>query len=93
MLNNTRQNYHHSKLPKPGEIGYLIDGYERYTNKPRFCHGQRQRYQVVSFPLIDSPSYRGHFFSLGIHTAFFQNLKTGKVERFSGFYFTPEDEI
>lgn len=76
-----RANVHHHKIPDVGKIGYLIGGYERYTNKPLYYRGWRQRWQVVGYPLNDNA------FGIGIHTAFFRNLQTGSVVRMSGFYF------
>ena len=75
MLTATRQNYHHSKLPKPGELG-TIRGLS--TVNPR------RRCIVESFPLTDSPDYR---YSLGIHTVTVRFLDNGERRRFSGFYF------
>jgi hypothetical protein len=74
---SAKTNFHHSKLPKIGEIGYLSFGCGRYMD------GERQRYQAVAFPLCDNVLP----YSFGIHTAFFQNLKNGKIRRASGFYF------
>jgi hypothetical protein len=87
MLNNTRQNFHHSKLPKIGDIGYLVkDHYVFGVNEPQYYRG-KQKYQVIGFPLCDGANYKGHFFSYGIHTAFFQSLKDGSIHRLSGMYF------
>lgn len=76
-------NIHHSKLPKIGEIGYLIEKYERYTNKPIYWHGRKERVIVDSFPLCDNVWPYSH----GIHTANFRYLGHGDVVRMSGFWF------
>lgn len=77
-----KANYHHSKMPKIGEIGYITSGTNRY-NETLFYKGLRQKYQVVAYPLNDNV----YPYSIGIHTAFFKNLRTNEVQRFSGFYF------
>jgi hypothetical protein len=81
----TITNRHHSKLPTLGAIGYLIAGHDRYGT-PHYHGGTRQRYQVEAYPLNDNVSP----YSIGIHTAYFRNLRTGSVIRMSGFYF---DEV
>lgn len=77
MLSGKRQDCHHSRLPKAGEIG-TIKGLESHGIDPlRKC--------IVShFPLTDSPDYR---YSMGIHTIFVRFLDNGEVRQFSGFYF------
>src|SRR5687767_14888355 len=70
MLNCKRQNIHHSKLPQPGEIGF-VQGLE--TDATRKC--------IVShYPLTDSPDYR---YSIGILTVFVRFLDNGEIRRFS----------
>ena len=67
-----RTNYHHSKLPKIGEVGFLRLPYQ----KPLKC-------RVAAFPLSDNVLP----YSIGIHTAFFQVFRNGLTVRASGFYF------
>lgn len=86
-------NYHHSKLPRPGEIGYLIGSYERFTNKPQFWQGKKQRCIVESYPLCDSLPWRGHFYSLGIHTVTVRFLGDNSRKQISGFYFVEENDV
>ena len=78
----TAANYHHSKLPKLGAIGYITNGTNRY-GEPLYWKGERQKYRVIAYPLCDNALP----YSLGIHTAYFQNLRAGEIRRFSGFYF------
>ncbi|MEO8391558.1 MAG: hypothetical protein ABI700_01065 [Chloroflexota bacterium] len=78
MLQGQRQNFYHSKLPKPGTIGQIIG--LPTVNARRKCI-------VIAYPLTDSPNYR---FSIGIHTLFVRFLDNGAVERFSGIWFEPE---
>jgi hypothetical protein len=84
-------NYHHSKLPEPGEIGYLIIGYDSLLHKPKFL--KKQRCIVESYPLCDNPQWRGHFYSLGIHTVIVRFLGDNSRKRISGFYFVNEGEL
>jgi hypothetical protein len=81
MLKSKRQNYHHSKLPEPGEIGYLVDYKGRFNEK--YYYGGKQKYQVIAYPLCDNVLP----WSKGIHTAYFKSLKNGKIIKMSGFYF------
>lgn len=82
MLNNKRQNFHHSKLPNIGEIGHITNGQNRY-GETLYINGLKEPYIVESFPLCDNVRP----YSFGIHTAHFRNLKTGERKQFSGFYF------
>lgn len=76
MLKGTRQNFHHSKLPKIGEIG-TIQGLSTVNSK-RKC--------IVShFPLCDNILP----YSIGIHTVYVRFLDNGEIARFSGFWFKP----
>lgn len=86
-------NYHHSKLPQPGEIGYLVMGHDRLLHNPLFWQGEKRRCIVESFPLCDSPQWRGHFYSLGIHTVIVRFLGDSSRQRISGFYFVNEGDI
>lgn len=82
MLKCKRQNIHYSKLPPLGAIGYLIKKYNRF-GEPEYFFGEKQKYQVIAYPLCDSVQP----YSMGIHTTYFQNLKTRRIEKMSGFYF------
>jgi len=82
MLKCERQNYYHSILPKPGSIGYLTSGMNRW-GETVYYHGEKQKYQVIAFPLCDNVLP----YSIGIHTAYFQNLNNGSIIKMSGFYF------
>jgi hypothetical protein len=74
MLHCKRQNFHRSKLPPPGTVGYIVG---LSTVNPRPC--------IVShYPLCDSTDY---CYSLGIHTVFVRFLDNGEIARFSGFWF------
>lgn len=75
MLKCQRQNFHHSKLPKPGTVGRIVG---LSTVDPR------RRCIVSHYPLTDSPDYR---FSIGIHTVFVRFLDSGEIRRFSGIWF------
>ena len=77
-----RTNYHHSKLPQIGAIGYLIEGYGRFGDI-RYWFGKRQKFQAIAYPLSDNVIP----YSVGIHTAYFRNLKNGQIVKMSGFYF------
>ncbi len=79
----TRTNVHHSTLPRLGAIGYLIEHIDRWGDV-RYWFGRRQRYQCVAYPVCDSADWR---YSRGIHTAWFRNLRNGKLVQMSGFYF------
>lgn len=74
MLNNRRQNYHHSKLPGLGEIGNIVG--LSTVNPKRKCI-------VEYFPLCDNILP----YSLGIHTVVVRFLDNGKTARFSGIWF------
>jgi len=78
-----RGNIHHSKIPSLGNIGYLILGTNQFGEK-KYFKGRKQKYRVVAFPLCDSCRP----YSIGIHTAFFEELKTKKLVQLSGFYFS-----
>jgi hypothetical protein len=79
MLKSSRQNVHHSKLPKPGEMGHIVG---LSTVNPR------RKCIVIAYPLTDSPDHR---FSMGIHTCFVQFLDNAEIRRFSGFWFESAD--
>ena len=79
-----RANYHHSKLPQPGAIGYI---HGLSTVNPR------RKCVVESYPLCDGAIWTNPrtkkpvVLSYGIHTVNVRFLDTGQVARFSGFYF------
>jgi hypothetical protein len=79
MLQCHRQNVHHSKLPKPGAVGYIVG---LSTVNPR------RRCIVTAYPLTDSADYR---YSVGIHTVFVRFLDSGEICRFSGIWFMEAD--
>ena len=83
---NTRQNFHHSKLPKLGAIGVLVSGHDRYLGT-RYLTGRRRRCIVESYPLCDNVRP----YSLGIHTCVVRFLDNGARKKVNGFYFQPED--
>jgi hypothetical protein len=77
----TKTNFHHSKLPKIGHIGQLIESYNRW-NEPRYLRGDKSKYRVIAYPLCDNILP----YSIGIHTVFAQRLSDGKIIRVSGMY-------
>ena len=77
-----KTNFHHSKLPSIGEIGYLIIERNRF-GECRYITPKKQKVECVAFPLSDNVLP----YSIGIHTAFFKNLSNGSILRASGFYF------
>lgn len=79
MLKGDRQNFHHSKLPKPGTVGYIV-------GLPAVK--MRRKCIVIAFPLTDSADYR---FSVGIHTVFVRFFDNGEIQRFSGIWFEPDN--
>lgn len=84
----TKTNFHYSKLPELGEVGYITEGKDR-LGRELYWMGQRQKFIVESFPLCDNVRP----WSVGIHTAIFRRLKDGVKFRFSGFYFKTPEEI
>ncbi len=74
MLQYQRQNFHHSKLPKPGEIGRIVG--LSTVNPCRKCI-------VIAYPLCDNV----HPYSIGIHTCWVQFLDNRDIQRFSGIWF------
>jgi len=79
MLTTTRQNFHHSKLPAAGAVGYIV-GLQRAEFKGKWI--------VESFPLTDSPDYH---YSYGIHTVNLRRLADNRQCKVSGFYFQEAD--
>jgi hypothetical protein len=82
-------NYHHSKLPRAGAVGYITNGTDRYGSV-LYWQGKKRKCIAESFALCDSPQYRGVYYSYGIHCVTVRFLDNGERARFSGFYF---DEI
>lgn len=78
MLKCKRQNFHHSKLPKPGTVGRIV-GLSTVD--------LRRRCIISHYPLTDSADYR---FSIGIHTVFVRFLDNSEIQRFSGIWFQEE---
>lgn len=72
---NTKQNYHHSKLPK---IGSLV----KIANDLRNHLDIKPTYQVIAYPLCDNVLP----YSKGIHTVYIRNLANNRVHRVSGFW-------
>ena len=72
MLDNKRQNFHHSILPKLGEIVTLPD-----LHKPG-------KWIVESFNLCDSANYR---YSIGIHLVNLAAIRDRRIKTtVSGFW-------
>ena len=76
-----RSNSHHSVMPNVGDVGYIVG--LSTVNPFRKCI-------VECFPLCDSPSWFGRFYSYGIHTIWVRFLDTGQRERFSGIWFSDD---
>jgi hypothetical protein len=74
MLDCKRQNVHHSKLPWPGAVGWIIG--LSTVDPHRKCI-------VVAYPLCDNVC----LYSVGIHTCWVRFLDNGNIQRFSGVWF------
>jgi hypothetical protein len=74
MLKGQRQNFHHSKLPKPGAVGHIVG--MSSVNPRRKCI-------VVAYPLCDNICP----YSIGIHTCWVRFLDDSNIQRFSGIWF------
>ncbi len=74
MLKGQRQNFHRSKLPKPGTVGCIVG--LSTVNPCRKCI-------VVAYPLCDNV----HPHSIGIHTCWVRFLDNSDIQRFSGIWF------
>lgn len=74
MLKCQRQNFHHSKLPKPGTIGCIVG---LSTIHPR------RKCIVIAYPLCNNV----HPYSIGIHSFWVRFLDNGDIQRFSGTWF------
>jgi hypothetical protein len=77
MLTHKRQNVHHSKLSKSGELGRIVG---LSTINPR------RKCIVIAFPLCDNIRP----YSIGIHTMFVRFLDNGEIARFSSIWFQGE---
>ncbi len=82
MLTSHRQNFHHSKLPRPGMIGHIV-GLTTVSS--------RRKCIVIAYPLCDGAIHRRRPLSYGIHTCWIRYLDTGEIARFSGIWFRPLD--
>ena len=71
-------NFHRSSLPAPGTIGRIVG---LCTINPK------RRCIVESYPVTDSPRWRGRFFSYGIHTCTVRFLDNGQRKRIAWQYF------
>ena len=74
MLKGQRQNFHCSKLPKPGAVGRIVG---LSTVNPR------RKCIVVAYPLCDNVQP----YSIGIHTCWVRFLDDSNIQRFSGIWF------
>lgn len=72
---NTRQNFHHSKLPALGSIVTVQD-------RPRMFGHRFRRFIVEAFPLCDNVRP----YSFGIHTAWIKALDNGSRYQVSGHF-------
>lgn len=77
MLKCQRQNFHHSKLPKPGTIGCIVG---LSTVHPR------RKCIIIAYPLCDNV----HPYSIGIHSCWVRFLDNSDIQRFSGNWFQEE---
>jgi hypothetical protein len=78
MLKGQLQNFHHSKLPKPGAVGHIVG---LSTINPR------RKCIVIAFPLCDGAIYRRRPMAYGIHTVWVRFLDTSEITRFSAIWF------
>ena len=78
MLNNKKQNYHHSKLPNLGLVAKIPDEICNRVNGIR----ANTKHIVIAFPLCDNVLP----YSKGIHTCLIKSLHDGKIHKISGFY-------
>lgn len=88
MLQGIRQNYHHSKLPKVGEI-VVIAGLRGNPLNGQKC--------IVShYPLTDNWQWYGkndpNRPGRGIHTAYVRVLATGEITRVAGQWLVSPDD-
>jgi len=83
MLQNKRQNFHHSKLP---ELGMITKIPKEVCNRLNGIN-PKVSYIVESFPLCDNCRP----YSLGIHTCIIKSLKDGTRHRISGFFLVSDN--
>jgi hypothetical protein len=74
MLHCKHQNFHHSKLPKPGSVGHIVG--LSTVNTRRKCI-------VIAYPLCDNVRP----YSIGIHTCWVRFLDNSDIQRLSGVWF------
>ena len=74
MLKSQRQNFHYSKLPKPGAVGRIVG---LSTVNPR------RKCIVIAYPLCDNVLP----YSIGIHTVYVRFLDNHEEMRVSGIWF------
>jgi hypothetical protein len=95
MLTSTRQNTHHSRLPRPGAI-VIAPGLARHYGFTRRRPNARystaipalRRFIVESFPLTDAADQR---YSRGIHTCTIRALDTEERRRVAGHWLEEQD--
>jgi hypothetical protein len=73
MLTSKRQNFHHSKLPKVGDIVNVVV-------RPLQSRESYKKFIVESFPLCDNIRH----YSRGIHTCIIRDLSNNEKHRVSG---------
>lgn len=73
---NTRQNFHHSKLPAIGEVFKMPEQLLRGQFNPK------DKFITVSYNLCDNIRP----YSIGIHLVNIRSLRTGKLHTISGFW-------
>lgn len=78
MLQNKRQNFHHSKLPELGTIAKIPAQICNRLNGIR----PNTKHIVISFPLCDNVRP----YSIGIHTCIVKSLHNGQQHKISGFF-------
>lgn len=79
----TKQNYHHSKLPKLGEIAKIPKEICNRLNSIR----PNTKHIVIAYPLCDNVLP----YSKGIHTCLVKSLHDGKIHKISGFLLVNND--
>jgi hypothetical protein len=79
MLQNKRQNFHHSKLPNIGEVVKVPE----YICNRLSINPKHNKAIVVSFPLCEN----SRPYSIGIHTVNVMMLKDRSIKKISGFFF------
>ena len=80
MLQNKRQNFHHSKMPNIGEVVRVP---KDICNRLNGIDPKHNKAIVVSFPLCEGCRP----YSIGIHTVNIKMLQDGSIKNISGFFF------